>query len=84
MSLRQIFASTEPTSVEAAERRRKLAEAMQVKALQGTKTPLEYYTPAAALADLGTTLVSAWSAKKATSPLIARSTRSRQLSHAAR
>jgi hypothetical protein len=63
--LRQIFASTEPTTVEATQRRQQLAQAMQVRALQGTKVAAENYTPGLALTDLATALLSKHNMNKA-------------------
>lgn len=63
--LRQIFASTQPTDVEAAQRQQQLAQAMQVKALQGTETAPQYYTGKTALADLASSLVAAYNVKRA-------------------
>lgn len=70
MALREIFKATEPSDVEAAQRRLMIAEAMQQRAMRGNVPPpggqvQATYSPQAALVDLASTLASAYGVKKA-------------------
>jgi hypothetical protein len=65
-SYKQIFKSSEPTEVEAAQRRAQLAEAMQARAMQPTMNAgPQFYDGRTAMADLASALTAAYSSKRA-------------------
>jgi hypothetical protein len=65
-SYKQIFQSSEPTEVEAAQRRAQLAEAMQQRAMQPTMyAGPQFYDGRTAMADLASALTAAYSSKRA-------------------